>query len=454
MMTTRPDLDEPGRMARLHDADAGGRERGSALVMAIFVLTLLTAMGGALLFVTENEVKMSQVDLRSKQVFYLAEAGLEDARETLRQDNLTDPTVANRLTFNDELVSAGGANGTIDFDPAALKATYDSDGNVTGFTGYGDDLPLKSLTTFSGGKYIALLTNDAVDGKANLNDTNDRVVVTAAGGSTKYAMEVVEAVLQRTSFPSMPATITMVGPSANFDGGNSNAKQYVGDDCAGGIPGLSVPVLGVIGTASKAVADGGVQKPANYTSGTDTGTDTVSDVDSTIDPNWNDCDYLHDLARKVRAAADVVGDSSTSNGSLGTTAAPKVVYIEGDYTVGPTIDGGGLLWVTGTLTFSGNAGWKGTIFTVGKGDFERSGAGNGVISGANLVANIAGPDGTMWTSDDCAGPDGVVGTSDDGTAIATYDNNGGGTGDTKYCSSDISSVQEQFPFVISSFRQR
>ncbi len=454
MMTPRSNFGDPGETARLRKEDTGAGERGSALVMAIFVLTLLTAMGGALLFVTENEVKMNQVDLRSKQVFYLAEAGLEDARETLRQDNLTDPTVANRLTFHDELVTAAGANGAINFDPAALKATYDSDGNVTGFTGYGDDLPLKSLTTFSGGKYAAWLTNDAVDGRTSLNDTNDRVVVTAAGGSTKYAMEVVVAVLQRTSFPAMPATITMVGPRANFDGGNSSAKQYVGDDCAAGVPGLSVPVLGVIGAASKAVADGGVQKPGSYTSGTNTGTNTVSDVSGTIDPNWNNCGYLHDLAGKVRAAADVVGTSSTSNSSLGTSISPKVVYIEGDYTVGGGVNGAGLLWVTGTLTVDGNAGWVGTIFTVGKGNFQRSGGGNGLISGANLVANIAGPDGTMWTSDDCAGADGVVGNSDDGTAVATYNNNGGGTGDTKYCSSDISSVQEEFPFVIVSFRQR
>ena len=51
-------------------------ERGSALVMAIFVLVLLTGMGATLLFVSENAVKMSQVDVRSKKVFYFAEAGL------------------------------------------------------------------------------------------------------------------------------------------------------------------------------------------------------------------------------------------------------------------------------------------------------------------------------------------------------------------------------------------
>jgi len=106
------------------------------------------------------------------------------------------------------------------------------------------------------------------------------------------------------------------------------------------------------------------------------------------------------------------------------------------------------------LTFNGNAGWVGVIFTVGKGNFQRSGGGNGVISGANFVANIAGPDGAMWTSDDCSGADGILGNADDGAAVATYNNSGGGNGDTRYCSSDISSVQDEFPFAIVDFRQR
>ena len=171
-------------------------------------------------------------------------------------------------------------------------------------------------------------------------------------------------------------------------------------------------------------------------------------------PSWTNCSSLHDLSRKVRSAADVVGTSSTDNASLGTHDSPRIVYIDGDYTVGSSVNGGGLLWVTGILTFHGNASWAGSIFTVGKGRFERTGGGNGLISGASFVANIAGPDGVMWTADDCAGADGVVGTLDDGAAVATYNNSGGGTGDTVYCSKDISSVQDEFPFRIAGFRQR
>jgi Tfp pilus assembly protein PilX len=435
---------------------AGARrdERGSALVMAIFVLVLLTAMGAALLFVSENEMKTGQVDLRSKTVFYASEAGLEDARETLRVMNLAGANAALRGSFNDELTAAAGPNGAIDFDPATLKPVFDANGDATGFSGYGDDMPLKGMTAFGGGKYAAFLTNDAVDGRAGLSDSNERVMITAIGTGPNQSSEIVQAIVERDPFPSMPSTITMIGPLPNFDGGNSNSKKYVGDDCAGGVAGLSVPTVGVIGSAAEASAEAGVHKPNTYTSGGATGLATVTNISGSIDPSWKDCNYLHDLARKVRGAADVVGTSSTPNSSLGTTASRKIVYIEGDYTVGGGYNGGGLLWVTGTLTFDGNASWAGTIFTVGKGNFQRTGGGNGVISGANFVANVAGPDGLMWTSDDCSGPDGILGNSDDGPAAATYNNTGGGTGDTKYCTTDISSSQDEFPFKIVSFRQR
>jgi len=59
-------------------------EDGSALLLAIFVLVLLTGMGVVLLFASRTDVRMSQADSRAKKAFYIAEAGLETAREQLR----------------------------------------------------------------------------------------------------------------------------------------------------------------------------------------------------------------------------------------------------------------------------------------------------------------------------------------------------------------------------------
>lgn len=427
-------------------------ERGSALVMAIFVLALLAAMGMTLLFVTENEARTGQVDQRAKRSFSLAEAGLEKARETMRVDNYSDVSATNRQTFNDELVAAAGANGVFDFSPTTLRLTYNSSGAVTGYTGAGDDVPVRAVTAFGSGAYAAFLTNDIADANTPLTDSNDRVKVTAVGAGENRSMEMVQAVLERNSFPPMPATITIVGPAADFDGGNSAAKEYSGDDCA--IPGLALPAIGVFGAVSELTAEVGVRKPASYSEGAQTGIDTVDDVDGVADPQWQDCGFLKELARGVRASADVVGNSATPLASLGTPGNPRIVYIEGDYTLPGGFNGAGLLFVTGTLNMHGSANWYGTIFIVGDGTMIRSGAGNGDISGAILVADVSGPDRNLWTGDDCVGEDGILGTVDDGVAIGTYHVSGSGTAETAYCSSAISEVQERFPFVIVDFRQR
>jgi hypothetical protein len=329
---------------------------------------------------------------------------------------------------------------------------YDANGNPTGFTGYGDDAPLRAMASFGSQRYVAFLTNDPLDGLTAPHYSNDRVLITGAAAGPRNSMEVVQAIVERISFPDLPSTITILGPSANFSGGASNAKTYTGNDCD--IAGMPLPVVGTIGGASQTTAQAGVLQPGSYTSGTETGTDTIDDVDTIIDPNWKNCEYLRELAREIRAAADVVGNSSTPSTELGTPGSPRIVYIEGDYVVPGGFDGSGLLWVTGNLTYDGNSSWAGVIFTVGKGYFERNGSGNGIISGGNLVANVAGADGVMWTADDCQGDDGVGGTADDGIAHSSYIANGSGTGDTGYCLSAIHNVQENFPFSIVDFRQR
>ena len=443
-------IDQDGRRPR---AGSEG-ERGSALVLAIFMLALLTGMGTALLFVSQVEVKMSQAALRSKMAFYLAEAGEEDGRATLFETN-------GNGDFSDDLVTAAGANGLIDFDPATIEAIYDPDGNVTGFTGYGDDAPLRSTTALGQGWYIAFLTNDPLDGRTNTGDGNGRVLITGVGAGLSRSFEVVQAIVEQNDiFPTIPpATITMLGPTPSFDGAHSAVKEYVGDDCRGsGIPGFYVPVVGAIGSSAEASAELGIYQNPSYRSDTYTGPDTFADltdateptvIDSgygTIHPDWLNCQYLHDMVGEVNEVADVVCVEGTAC-TLPPPSPDRIIFAQGDFTVGPTDSGAGLLFVTGSLTFHGRASWNGMIFVVGEGRMTRNGGGNGSISGAALVADIAGPDGIFGNSDDCSGGDGGFGQ-------AYYDENGGGNSDTTYCTDDINPANPVNPYDVVSFLQR
>ena len=420
------------------------QDTGSALVMAVFVLALLASMGVALLFMSTTEVKSSQADMRSKQVYYLAEAGMEAGRATLLILNGAGP-------FTDDLTTYAGVDGALSFDPDTLQATYDTDGNVTGLTGYGDDVPLIAPTVFGDGWYAAFMTNDVVNGTSP-NDTNDRVVITGVGLGSNNSVEIVQAIVIRDIIIP-PAAITLLGPTPSFDGGQSNPKMYVGTDCngLGGQTGLNAPLVGVVGATAEALVESGIGSDPAYVSGSYTGEDTFADLTDSSEPTyigpmdsiWTDCQALHDFVEKVRLHADVACTDGSSC-TLPTPATDNVIFVDDDYDL--SSDGAGLILVTGDLTTNGGVAWDGMMWAIGTGLFQRNGGGNAEVSGSILAANIAGPDGVYGTSDDCTGGDGGFGT-------ATFDENGGGTGTTMYCTDDIFNASPAFPYELVEFRQ-
>lgn len=443
-------------------------EHGSALVMAIFVLLLLTSMGISLVFVSQIETRMANTGVNTKKAFYLAEAAEEDARTSLFAVNGDGP-------FSDYLADglgggAAGANGVIDFDPDLVRAVYSTNGNVTGFTGFGDDVPLRSLTAFADGYYIAFLTNDAIDGVTATVDTNDTVMITGVGVGPGNSFEIVHAIIDRDNLIPMlpPAAITMLGPTPNFYGGNSNKSEFNGEDCDGsGIDDLYVSTVGTIDAAAKATAETGITYPNGPDFVSDpaitTNEETISNLNDTsdplvvwpMDPEWTDCLTLRDMIENIRSQATHLCSGAVCPMPPGTTSSSITFIDNGDspaneFAIGPTDpDGLGMLVVTGTIKLHGKRKWHGIIMAVGRGSLERYGSGNGEISGAVMVADIAGPDDMYGTSDDCTG-----GPNNDGFGIAIYDQAGGGNGDATFCSTDITASIPPQPYTIISFRQR
>ena len=123
----------------------------------------------------------------------------------------------------------------------------------------------------------------------------------------------------------------------------------------------------------------------------------------------------------------------------GSTSSPKVVYINGDATIGAET-GAGILICTGNLSIHGNFAYNGLIMAIGKGSITRYGGGNGQIKGSIFAANILGPDGILNTGDDAFG-------------APTYDTSGGGTSDITYDASSLTNVTKLAPFVKTSWKQ-
>jgi hypothetical protein len=426
--------------------------------LAIFMSFILTSMGIGLILMASNEATQGKASLRPKVAFFLAEAGEEDGRASLRAINGTND-------FNFSMPNYVGADGEFSVDADALKIVYDANGVPTAVTGYGDDVPLRGLTPFADGWYATFLSNDPVDGIENVVDTNDLVMLTSIGVTNQRAVEVVQAIVERWDvlFSMPPATITLLGPTPQFDGGNSDSHTYSGDDCGGsGIPGLYVPVVGTIGPVAEATAEMGIHydevedEGPDYEAGPYLREDAFADLTDPTEPTltagaydafdarWQDCFALKQMVEDFRNLADhyCTGDDCEMPDPLDIS---DLTFIDGDFVVGP--DGGvGTLCVTGELRYNGRAPWNGMIFVIGEGYFDQEGAGNGTISGSILVADIAGPDNIYGTIDDCTGPD-------NGFDSVFFDLAGGGNGDTLFCTADQIASKPNPPYRITSFRQ-
>jgi len=426
------------------------RERGSAMVLALFVLFLLASTGTALLFMSSNELKMSQATVRSTETFYLAEAAVEAGRSAFYKANVLD-------SFSDDLVDAAGDDDSISILPSEIQPVFDSNDNLTGLTGVGDDVALVAIQNVAGGSIAAFLMNDPLDGRTNKADTNDRVIIVGVAAGRDRSFETVEALIERRPpIPLIPpATITLLGKPPTFASATSKIKDYEGEDCGGaGEPGLYMPVIGVIGGGAEAEAEAGMESNPDFQSGdytdeevfadlTDEDEPTVQSGAGTIDPMWNDCATLQAMLEHFEKSADYICRSNKCD--FPDYGPDTVIFIDGDYEMGPTQSGQGILVCTGELVFLGKTSWTGLVFVVGEGQYRLNGAGKGVISGSMMIADIAGPDNVYGTDDDCE-------EGSEGMGKAVFDERGGGNTATQYCTTDLTSANVR-PYQVIEFLQ-
>jgi len=148
------------------------RNRGVALILALLVLSFLTILGSALLTTSTIDIWISDNYKTATQSLYLAEAGIDDARELIRQS---------RRPLTDLLTASAG--------PDLLLLT-------------GDDGPLISKRPLGsgGGSYEVWLRNDNADGPSSLTDRNGIVTLISIGtiGSARKTMEVT---IRKGGFP-------------------------------------------------------------------------------------------------------------------------------------------------------------------------------------------------------------------------------------------------------------
>jgi len=105
---------------------------------------------------------------------------------------------------------------------------------------------------------------------------------------------------------------------------------------------------------------------------------------------WSSPAQLDALVSSLANVADNtyscgIGAPCSPSGAVGTNANPQITYVDGDFNYGDA-SGAGVLVVTGTLSFTGNASFNGLVLVIGQGIVSESGGGNGGFNGTVFVA--------------------------------------------------------------------
>ena len=406
-----------------------GNETGLVLAVALVILVVLGVMGSAAVIMTRGDLKISGNYKNSETAFYVAEAGIEHAREVLRAMNAAS---VDKNSLSDELASVTGSNGVLD-------------GNVSG----SDDVPLINAVPLGNDSYTVYLTNDSVDGSLNQTDSNKTVVLTSVATGPLGSQATIESTVKTFDLFRPPGAITLLGNGASFTGNMSNAKDLHGDDQCGTI--LPKPVVAVSHIADVAGIQSAINssQPATYHTKDSGGNpvtavthpddiakaipaSTVASIDSNYGTNLLDAHDLNDFVTDVKHLADTVAPGGTSATSVyvGAPGDTRVVVVDGDFNL--NTNGAGILLVTGTLTFQGNIDYDGLILVFGTGAMVRNGGGNNNIRGGIIVADTRGPDGIPGTLDDALGP-------------PTFNTSGGGAANIRFCSTVIEDMLAGIP---------
>lgn len=167
-------------------------ERGMILPLAMMVLVVLASLTGALLAIGGSEVAVANNHLRSTQALFLAEAGVEDAFNTLRDSPTMTGTASTNLTA---MPSLSGPSPTVAAYGSYSVQYQRVGGNTvrvvsTGTTASGARRPLTAVFTNNFTVDTAILTGGSftISGSPNLEGNcgtvHSNVNLTVSGNPT------------------------------------------------------------------------------------------------------------------------------------------------------------------------------------------------------------------------------------------------------------------------------
>jgi hypothetical protein len=415
-------------------------EDGIALLIAIFVLLLISVVAIALLVSSGTETALGANYRTSSTVYYAAIAGLEEARGRLLPKNpnylgpaviptpfplgqtvyvlnrLSGETVAPWDTSNQYYDNEYGAEA---YPQTASGAAWQSRNSVWDYTNSPSiPGPIFKWVRINAATEQSLFLQVNANGSYYNNDTPiyyDPFHLSSAWpslvvGSTPTAVQALEITalaqmpngsqktLQYLVAPmafnlTFPAAVTLDGSGVQYTGPGSSQFIVDGKDEShpsplNGPPGSCTPTsthypaIGYLYSSDSSNIN--ATPSANYQGGPP-GLGLV-----TVPPNLQSVAALNNLVQTITVNADrvIAGPATAGNMPSGMTATnPMIVVVNGDLDLNSWHNTGyGILLVTGELKYDPDAYWNGIVLVIGKGKFTYENNGLGTIYGALFIA--------------------------------------------------------------------
>jgi hypothetical protein len=459
---------------------------GIALLIAIFVLLLISVVAIALLVSSGTETALGANYRTSSTVYYAAIAGLEEARGRLLPKNpnyflpSNIPTpfplgntlyVINRLP-GETILPWDTSNPYYDkeygdeaYPLTAASAAYQSVNSVWNNNNQGIPGPIFKWVRINAATEQSLFLQVNASGSYDnstpiyfdpfhLNSSANpwpSLVV----GSTPTAVQALEVtamaslpngskkILQYLVAPiafnlTFPAAITLDGNGVQYTGPGSSQFYVNGIDQ--GSPGSCTPTsthypaIGYLYSSDSSNIH--ATPPGNYQGGPP----SLGLV--TVPPTLQSVAGLNNLVQSVTANADrvIAGPANAASMPTGMTAAnPMVVVVNGDLDLNSWHNTGyGILLVTGELKYDPDAFWNGIVLVIGKGKFTYENNGLGTIYGALFIAQTVDSAGLPLASPGAA----TVGMASGNGGVGVY-----------YSSCWIQYAQAPVSYKVLSFRE-
>lgn len=274
-------------------------------------------------------------------------------------------------------------------DSLLSKVYFDFDSPV--FELMGSTIELQNLNADNA---LEVLINSAAPKTINIKMSQAepyRVVVRSTGYGPRGSQKQLEATVQKNFFNGMtaPATLTLVGPhqlngvTAVFEPGESAASNYSGQDV---VTPIILPPVGTTDDANLAMVLDKMYGDSHPFNGSVTG--TPADVSPEM-PFWlKSTSNLHTTLEALKRVAEASGRYYTAGQippDLGDNAnARGITFVNGNLQFSGS--GGGIVVVTGKLTFNGAFNFNGLLIVTGADGLIRTGGGEGVVQGNVVVA--------------------------------------------------------------------